>query len=192
MTYRRSCRFQRYKRYTERRGTVSPLPTTIRRSSRHCRKHIENMNDAMEDITNGLLGINVSGDEIDEDELYFAPHSTVTDKNGFIIHTRNTMQPLRLPVGVTLKTERIYNEKGERYSRFQDFLPSFVSEGYDNNDVKFTGDIEQDKKTAGMFLHPSITLVAEMNADKTKVTGYQLAVMPYFKEMPVGWKASTK
>ena len=102
------------------------------------------------------------------------------------------MQPLRLPVGVTLKTERIYNEKGERYSRFRDFLPSFVLEGYDNNDVKFTGDIEQDKKTAGMFLHPSIALVAEMNADKTKVTGYQLAVMPYFKEMPVGWKASTE
>ena len=149
---------------------------------------VENIQEAIEDIHNGLIGMRGTGGE-ELGDLYLRNDAKVAHLNGMMIVEESTQDVVTLPVGQKLQTERIYSGTGERFSGLRDYLPEFMAEGYENKEIVLTGDPKKDKELASMFLHPSIALYPVKNAQQDKVTGYQLVVVPYFKDMPRNWVA---
>jgi len=149
---------------------------------------VENVQEAIEDIRNGLVGVSGTGGE-ELGNLSLRNDAKVAHLNGMMVYDESTQDLVTLKVGQKLQTERIYSGTGERFSGFRDYLPEFMAEGYENKEIVLTGDPKKDKELASMFLHPSIALYPVQNAQQDKVTGYQLVVVPYFKDMPRNWIA---
>lgn len=149
---------------------------------------VENMQEAIEDIRNGLVGVSGTGGE-ELGDLSLRNDAKVAHLNGMMVYDESTQDIVTLPVGQKLQTERIYSGTGERFSGLRDYLPEFMAEGYENKEIVLTGDPKKDKELASMFLHPSIALYPVQNAQQDKVTGYQLVAVPYFKDMPRNWIA---
>ena len=57
-----------------------------------------------------------------------------------------------------------------------------MAEGFENQDVKLTGDPAADAELVKSFLHPSIGLVPIRNLSGD-VVAYNLAVVPYYKNI---------
>lgn len=149
---------------------------------------VKNMQEAIEDIHNGLVGVSGTGGE-ELGNLSLRNDAKVAHLNGMMVYDESTQDLVTLKVGQKLQTERIYSGTGERFSGLRDYLPQFMAEGHENKEVILTGDFEKDKELASMFLHPSIALYPVKNAQGDQVTGYQLVAVPYFKEMPRNWVA---
>ena len=175
--------FQRTSTKTVDGKEIPPLSNYTMNPSGTPESTVENVQEAVEDIENGLLGLtSASGVELDSSNLYVRPDPGVAKHNGLLIFEDSTKEPLRLGVGTTYKTERIYDEQGERFSGIRDFLPSFIAEGFENQDVKLTGDPAADAELVKSFLHPSIGLVPIRNLNGD-VVAYNLAVVPYYKNI---------
>ena len=137
---------------------------------------IANTRRAVDEITStGITGLRTDGDI---PNLYTIP-SDSTAGPARIIMDRNTSSPYVLPIGQTFQTQNVYGEDGERYSTTSALNP--VSEGFQNVDVKFTGEAAADKEIASRFLHKSIAL-HPLRQDG-EIIGYKMSIMPHFRQL---------
>ena len=103
-----------------------------------------------------------------------------------MIFNKDTREPIQFLLNETFETQNVYRPDGQRYGGWRDYLPKFLAKGWDEKNIKFTGNLKQAQKTASMFLHPSIALVPirEGHMKTGKILFYQLAVQPHFVDPP--------
>ena len=146
---------------------------------------VENVADAIKDIKNGFVGLKSKATGRAPD-LIVRSHEGLKGTNSWMIFNKDTREPIQFLLNETFETQNVYRPDGQRYGGWRDYLPKFLAKGWDEKNIKFTGNLKQAQKPASMFLHPSIALVPirEGNMKTGKILFYQLAVQPHFVDPP--------
>ncbi len=150
---------------------------------------VENIKEAKEDIFESLVGIS---ENVDVSKLEMRPYAALRGKNVYGVRNIETGLPLSLSLNQNITAQGLFNSNQERMGGWRNWVP-FV-DGFEDETVKLTGDLQRDSQLMQRYLHPAVTLIPirEGSSKDGDVRYYDIGIKAFFKDPPADFMTEAR